>query len=313
MSPSAVYESVSSTGSTSTIPAAVPLKGKALVIGSPATAADGRFQTLVTELEASRPVERQMLDRLVDGATTLEPSSYGSAHITLAPTDYQNLLPQLPSLLSQLLSGLSPLGTLHLLQLTEAFKTLPTELTLAGFNVLTPTITPDGALMAQKPAHAPAAAVSLASRPLARKKTDPAAKKALWSLSAPATPKIDADALLTDADRARPAACAPASASGPKRKRACKNCTCGLKELEEEEVRNSKVVMMNATGEGLVEVSQGEKERLVAAAKAAPKATSSCGNCYLGDAFRCASCPYLGLPAFKPGEKVEISLGMDDI
>ncbi|KAL1742900.1 Fe-S cluster assembly protein DRE2 [Schizophyllum fasciatum] len=310
MSPSAVFEAAS----TSAIPAAVPLKAKALVIGSPATAADGRFQTLVTELEASRAVERQMLDRLVDGATTLEPSSYGSAHITLAPTDYQGLLPRLPSLLSQILTGLSPLGTLHLLHLTDALSTLPAELTLAGFNVLTPTITPEGALMAQKPAHAPAAAVSLASRPLARKKTDPAAKKALWSLSAPATPKIDADALLSDADRARPAACAPAAAgAGPKRKRACKNCTCGLRELEEEEVRNSKVVMMNATGEGLVEVSQGEKERLVAAAKAAPKATSSCGNCYLGDAFRCASCPYLGLPAFKPGEKVEISLGMDDI
>lgn len=33
---------------------------------------------------------------------------------------------------------------------------------------------------------------------------------------------------------------------------------------------------------------------------------SDCGKCYLGDAFRCEGCPFRGLPAFEPGQKLDL-------
>lgn len=302
---------------------AAAVKGPALAIGTLSTAQDGKYQSLVSDLETTRRVDRQLLDRLVDNATTLEPSFYASAHVILTDAEYQSLSPKLPEFLAQLLAGLSPLGTVHLLNLASAIQTLPSELTLAGFNILS-TLPDEGILIAQKPALPPSTTVPLKqaangaslSVPL-RKKTDPTKKKALWALTTVAdnTDKIDPESLLTEADKARPVpTCEPVTSNAPRRKRACKGCTCGLAELEEEDRKNGKVVLLDGSqnGEAMV-VTQDEKERLVNAAKNAPKATSSCGNCFLGDAFRCASCPYLGLPAFKPGEKVEIDFSMDDI
>lgn len=75
MAPSAVYAAPTSsqvmvqvqTQDKPVVAAAVPARGPALAIGSPATAQDGKYQSLITSLEDSREVERHMVDRLLDG------------------------------------------------------------------------------------------------------------------------------------------------------------------------------------------------------------------------------------------------------
>lgn len=84
-----------------------------------------------------------------------------------------------------------------------------------------------------------------------------------------------------------------------KRRRACKDCTCGLAQrLEAEDAARR-----NAADQKLAKLKADELTEVDFTVKGK---VGSCGNCALGDAFRCDGCPYIGLPAFKPGEEVRL-------
>ncbi|XP_076921265.1 anamorsin homolog [Bidens hawaiensis] len=94
---------------------------------------------------------------------------------------------------------------------------------------------------------------------------------------------IDEDSLLSEEDLKKPQLPPVGDCEVGSTRKACKNCTCGRAE-EEEKVQKLGVTM-----------DQLEN----------PK--SACGSCGLGDAFRCGTCPYKGLPPFQLGQKVTLS------
>ena len=76
-------------------------------------------------------------------------------------------------------------------------------------------------------------------------------------------------------------------------RKACDNCTCG------------RAAMESQVDNGLIMDKQPMAANTIG--------KSSCGNCAKGDAFRCANCPYLGLPAFKQGEEHLVLNLVDDL
>eukprot|EP00475_Leptophrys_vorax_P009689 TRINITY_DN16416_c0_g1_i2.p1 TRINITY_DN16416_c0_g1~~TRINITY_DN16416_c0_g1_i2.p1 ORF type:complete len:365 (-),score=16.98 TRINITY_DN16416_c0_g1_i2:3-1097(-) len=108
---------------------------------------------------------------------------------------------------------------------------------------------------------------------------------------------VDEDTLLSADDLAPPAAPPPTPAtagcdSGKTARKACKNCTCGLAEMEAAAAGGDSSAKSKLT---IDQINNPE---------------SACGSCGLGDAFRCAGCPYRGLPPFKMGEKISLDDSM---
>lgn len=177
---------------------------------------------------------------------------------------------------------LSPTGTVHMeivdgssSSTTVAVDLQPvhTAFLLAGLVSASERKTPNGnrILTAQR-------TTALATQAVPLKKTTTAAAGNTAFLED--ADLIDEDVLLDDDLLAPPPAMGARTAGDDDcdGRKPCDNCTCGRADE-----------LAGGTKQG------GEEKQHVP--------SSSCGKCHMGDAFRCASCPYLGKPAFKPGEE----------
>ncbi|KAM0755745.1 DUF689-domain-containing protein [Meredithblackwellia eburnea MCA 4105] len=299
-----------------------------LVVASQEAAKDGSYQSLVTQLSTQSPTEKlemQMVDRIADGATTLQQAQYNTIALLLP----ESLISS--DLVALLYPALAPGAALQVRGPAAKSDKLAGELRLVG---LAPAEPQDGLLVSIKPkvtsvklsfkkrpassveespnaapTSDPSASTSSAPAQALPLRTSRAARASLWALTSSApgsgasTPTIDESTLLTDADLERPTLVKRPDCDVKRTRKACKNCSCGLRELllQEED---------DLAAAGFGKSQQAAAPSGVKGIGAA--VTSSCGNCYLGDAFRCGSCPFLGMPAFEPGQKVTVS-GFDDI
>ncbi|KAK9373661.1 cytokine-induced anti-apoptosis inhibitor 1, Fe-S biogenesis-domain-containing protein [Lipomyces chichibuensis] len=276
------------------------------------------------------PVAHQMLDRLSTGAVSLPKSHYSL--IRVAPSG--TLLP--PTVVALLAEAVVPTGKIDGVAQSQNMDAIMNGFLVAGEGEETVWTRPDVQkvvlLKRRTPADKQASSIGLFSKNATSSASSPALSAASSTPSSAASsvssPKrsetwtigvddglsfedvdeddlIDEDTLL-DGDLPSalqiPIACQP---TGKRRRKACKDCTCGLKELELQEqesrsVNQSKVFALSLDDTAEIDFT-------------VPGKTGSCGNCSLGDAFRCDGCPYLGLPPFKEGEVVNLdALSADD-
>ncbi|KAF5101815.1 hypothetical protein D0Z00_000677 [Geotrichum galactomycetum] len=279
-----------------------------------------QYETLVGELIdklASSPnLKRQVIDRLLEGKVKLDSSAYASIYIAPTKAGVPQSLGK--PLLEVLFDALIPGGVLRGdFVVASSLDSIMTGFVESGDKTL---LKPNNSapqtislLNKRKPAAATGTKKML---PIFKKlnnnnKRDAADISGIVQLNLNDNDDDDDNDLIDENDLISqslsasiiiPAKCDPGP--GKKRRKACKDCTCGLRELElqEEESRKQKeqgtVVSLNLDDEIDFTVPG--------------KTGGSCGSCALGDAFRCDGCPYLGLPPFKPGEIINIAAIKND-
>ncbi|KAL5614740.1 hypothetical protein BROUX41_004834 [Berkeleyomyces rouxiae] len=325
-------------------PASTPAKmPRTLLLAPPSLAAHPTALTSTLASTDRAATDLQMLDRVASGIVQLAPAAYRAVIILPdAAGTADDVLPHLDrALIGAVAETLVEGGVLRGAGVVEG--RVVREAVLAGL------VANDEGF--EKPDYGAEAVVPLKLKFGAKKKTvgslasapapAPATNGTVPLKRAQATPAgvgfvdldddlddddddeiIDENTLLSEEDRFReikvPTECLPKAG---KRRRACKDCTCGLAErLEAEDAARR-----TAADVKLAELSSAKAtppppvpakiapapvklvvDDLAEVDFTVPGKTGSCGNCALGDAFRCDGCPYIGMPAFKPGEEVRL-------
>ncbi|KAJ9227439.1 hypothetical protein DTO027B5_3633 [Paecilomyces variotii] len=273
---------------------------RTLLLAPPSFATqEEKLRNLFTTFDRST-TDLQMLDRLSAGFVSLPSNTYDLV-LVLTDTDGTRRSEALPLLTRELYTALVPaMKTGAKLQTQDNFfgASEAREAVLAGL------VHKDGGF--EKPDTTAAVAVPLRF----------GAKKAAAKKNVPPPPPvidftddlgnddelIDEDTLLSAEDMKRPVVPPPeCQPKAGKRRRACKDCTCGLAaQLEAEDAER------RAKADQGLDTLKLQADDLNELDFTVQGKTGSCGNCALGDAFRCAGCPFIGMPAFKPGEEVKI-------
>lgn len=310
----------------------VLLVARAASASTSADALQGLRDSLVKNVGDKGKVDFELVDRIEDGSVQLDNAKYD--RILASPVD-STIVEHSSKLLGSFLSTLKPNGRILFQELiitdsspkndnipiTRTKDTLAQDLKFSGF--VNPLVLhypasaaevkdvaknvwniPDLQLangfemayvVANKSEHDVGAASAISFGKKLKSKTTGPKKAWMINVKEEGEEEIeDQDDLLLEEDLAKPDAASLARPDGVKPKRkACKNCTCGLADgLDVDEDAACKPKMTPKKPVDVVNVK------------------SACGNCSLGDAFRCSSCPYLGMPAFKPGEKVTLGGSM---